>query len=58
MRRSLSQIVHDMIWTDTSQSLCARAYDLRDVSAFWRAWVIVFGERHCRASWLWHRRNH
>ncbi len=54
--KNLSRIAHDAIWRDKSQSLCARAYEHRD-HWFWRLWVRAFGERHCRASWLYHNRR-
>lgn len=57
MPRSLSHIAHDLIFSDKSQSLCARAYERRGTSSFWALWVMVFGDRHCRASWLWHNRR-
>lgn len=55
--KDLSRIIHDRLFRDTSESLCSRAYRLRHHSRFWRAWVFVFTERHCRASYLWHWRN-
>jgi hypothetical protein len=53
----LSRLLHDAVFRDGTMSLCARAYDRRDVSRFWRAWCAVFGDRHCRESWLWHCQN-
>lgn len=54
--KNLSRIAHDAIWRDKSQSLCARAYEHR---GHWLGclWVRAFGERHCRASWLYHNRR-
>ena len=51
----LSRILHDLIFRDTSQSLCSRAWALQHRHAFWRAWVLVFGRRHCERS---HRYYH
>ena len=50
---NISRIIHDLLFADASQSLCARAWSKRD-ARFWRAWVAVFGKRHCEASWRWH----
>ncbi len=46
-----SRVLHDLIYTDASQSLCARAWALRETYAFWAAWVMFFGKHHCRTSW-------
>jgi hypothetical protein len=54
---TISQIMHDMIFRDTSQSLCARAFDLRDSSTFWLVWYHVFGPKHCERSFRYHRGN-
>lgn len=53
----LSRVMHDAIFKDKSQSLCSRAYALQDRSTFWRVWVWVFTERHCRRSWEWYWRE-
>lgn len=50
----LSRLIHDAIYRDASQSLCARAWARRDTSLFWSLWVITFGPRHCEASWRWY----
>lgn len=47
---NLSRILHDLLFEDASQSLCSRAWQQRETSTFWRAWVFVFGRRHCRRS--------
>lgn len=49
----LSRVIHDALYDDASQSLCARAWARRDASGFWALWVRIFGERHCRESWRW-----
>ena len=54
----LSRLLHDTLFDDASMSLCARAYDRQDVSRFWWCWVRVFGQAHCRRSWLWHCERH
>lgn len=46
----LSRLAHDRLFRDKSQSLCARAWWLRDRHRFWRLWVKLFGPEHCRAS--------
>lgn len=51
---NLSRALHDLFYHDASLSLCARAWDMREVSRFWAAWVRVFGPRHCEAAWLYH----
>ena len=55
---NLSRVLHVALYRDASMSLCARAYDRRDVSRFWRLWCAVFGESHCRESWLYHCEQH
>lgn len=50
-RVSLSCRLHSVVFRDTHESLCSRAYRLRHRSKFWRAWVVAFGERHCESSW-------
>lgn len=35
----------------TNESLCSRAWRLRNRYFFWRGWVKFFGPRHCRNSW-------
>lgn len=52
----LSRLTHDAIFKDKSQSLCARAWQLQHHSSFWRAWVNVFGKRHCERSYRYYRR--
>ena len=54
----LSRLLHDTLFDDASMSLCARAYDRQDVSRFWWCWVRVFGQAHCRRSWIWHCERH
>lgn len=49
--KDLSRIVHDLIFDDASQSLCARAYEKQGQSKFWRLWVRCFGETHCKRSY-------
>jgi hypothetical protein len=55
---NLSRVLHDALYRDASMSLCARAWDRREVSRFWRAWCALFGADHCRKSWLWHCHAH
>ena len=52
----LSRIAHDLIFRDQSQSLCARAWQYKNVSRFWAAWVCVFGNEHCEKSYRHYRR--
>jgi len=52
---NLSRILHDLLFRDTSQSLCSRAWDRRHKRG-WALWVWVFGARHCERSWRWYRR--
>ena len=47
----LSRKVHDLIYKDTSESLCSRAWRLQDQSRFWKAWTYVFGRAHCWRSY-------
>jgi len=51
---NLSRILHDLLFKDASQSLCSRAWQQQDQSRFWRAWVWVFGRRHCRRSYVYY----
>lgn len=56
----ISRQIHDMIWDDVSQSLCARAWWLKDKYVFWWIWTYVFTRRHCRRAFVFHvkrRRN-
>lgn len=46
-----SRKLHDLLYRDASQSLCARAWGLRHTSSFWALWVRIFGPAHCRKSW-------
>jgi len=48
---STSRIVHDVSFSDTSESLCSRAWRLQGDSRFWHAWVLVFGRDHCQKSY-------
>ena len=48
---STSLRIHNRIYTDTSESLCSRAWRLQGDSRFWRAWVRVFGPDHCQKSY-------
>ncbi|MCC6303596.1 MAG: hypothetical protein IT545_00210 [Rhodobacteraceae bacterium] len=50
----LSRLTHDLIFHDVSQSLCARAWEMRDRHRFWRGWVRFFGPRHCRDAFRYH----
>jgi hypothetical protein len=52
----LSQIFHDIIFKDTSESLCSRAWRLQHTSRFWKFWTRVFGRVHCYRSYMryWH----
>jgi hypothetical protein len=47
----LSRVMHDCLFSDTSQSLCSRAWQRRNVSRFWAAWVRIFGQAHCARSY-------
>lgn len=46
----VSQILHDMVFADTSESLCSRAWRLQNQSTFWWSWTYVFGRKHCYRS--------
>lgn len=35
---------------ETEESLCSRAYIRRD-ELFWKIWIYIFGETHCRNSY-------
>lgn len=52
----ISRITHGLIYRDTDESLCSRAWRLRD-RPFWRAWVAVFGRGHCERSWRYYWRG-
>ena len=47
----LSHLAHDLIFTDTSESLCSRAWRLQHESRFWWIWTYVFGRKHCYYSY-------
>lgn len=59
----LSRLIHDAIFPGPSQSLCARAHDLRWASVFWFLWrvtinLLVFWQLdHCARSFHYHRRR-
>jgi hypothetical protein len=46
----ISRIVHGLHFKDTNESLCSRAWRLRDSSLFWALWCKAFGQKHCRES--------
>ena len=46
----VSHFIHNLIFKDTSESLCSRAWRLQHRSRFWKVWTYVFGRRHCAAS--------
>lgn len=54
--KDISRRLHDAIFSDTSESLCSRAWRLQNVSIFWRIWVKVFGVEHCERSYLFYWR--
>lgn len=45
----VSRILHRAL-TGQDRSFCARAWEHRNTSRFWRAWVFVFGIQHCAES--------
>jgi hypothetical protein len=51
---TISAWLHWLIYNDASMSICGRAWERRH-DPFWAMWVKVFGKRHCRESWWWHR---
>ncbi|KKK94450.1 hypothetical protein LCGC14_2682740 [marine sediment metagenome] len=53
--RDWSRILHNCIFSDADQSLCARAWQYRDESRLWAAWVVVFTPSHCERSFRHHR---
>lgn len=53
--KDVSRLIHDSLFRDTSQSLCARAYDKHRGSVFWRIWMHLFGPMHCARSYYFHR---
>jgi hypothetical protein len=46
----LSRAIHDLIYKDTSESFCSRAWRLQGKSRFWKFWTYVFGRVHCARS--------
>lgn len=53
--RDWSRILHNCIFSDADQSLCARAWQYREKSRLWAAWVVVFTPSHCERSFRHHR---
>ena len=53
--RDWSRILHNCIFSDADQSLCARPWQYRDESRLWAAWVVVFTPSHCERSFRHHR---
>jgi len=45
-----SRLIHDLLFPDTSESLCSRAWRLQRQSRFWLGWTYVFGRGHCQKS--------
>jgi hypothetical protein len=56
-RTTISCHLHNLIFSDTHESLCSRGYRLQGKHRFWRAWVVVFGKRHCEASWRYYHES-
>jgi len=52
----LSRLAHDALFDGKSQSLCSRAWEYRDRSYWAKVTVLIFGAKHCRASWLYYHR--
>jgi hypothetical protein len=50
----ISVFLHNRIFDDVDESLCSRAWRLRNNSMGWAAWVILFGAAHCQNSFKWH----
>lgn len=54
----ISRNIHDLIYDDISQSLCARAWYIviikNEPDPFWIIWMKVFGPSHCRRAFLFH----
>lgn len=48
---NLSRTIHDVWFSDTSESLCSRAWRLQGVSRFWLSWTYIFGRDHCERSY-------
>lgn len=54
--RDWSRILHNCIFSDADQSLCARAWQYREASRLWALWVVVFTPSHCERSFRRHRK--
>jgi|Cruoilmetagenom7_1024161.scaffolds.fasta_scaffold74109_2 hypothetical protein len=54
--RDWSRILHNCIFSDADQSLCARAWQYREASRLWALWVVVFTPSHCERSFRHHRK--
>lgn len=52
--RDWSRILHNCIFSDADQSLCARAWQYRRQHTFWAIWVMVFTPSHCERSFRHH----
>jgi len=53
--RDWSRILHNCIFADADQSLCARAWQYRVEHRFWAIWVLIFTPSHCERSFRHHR---
>ena len=53
--RDWSRVLHNCIFSDADQSLCARAWQYREESRLWAIWVMVFTPSHCEHSFRHHR---
>lgn len=56
-RTSFSCRVHNLLFRDSHESLCSRAWRRQDHSRFWWLWTRLFGRRHCAESWDWYWRD-
>jgi hypothetical protein len=54
--RDWSRILHNCIFSDADQSLCARAWQYREESVLWALWVMIFTPGHCERSFRHHRK--
>lgn len=50
--KRLSYYTHNLIFSDTRESWCSRAWRLHTQSRLWCVLLVVFGPQHCLSSYL------
>lgn len=51
---NVSRLTHNLLFRDSDESLCSRAWRLQDDHSFWLGWTFIFGREHCRKSFRYY----